>query len=349
MSQLSGKQFSILVAYKHSRADIFVKILEDIADIRVTNLTSDELAEEMKKDYDVVIVDIVIPVSAEMIRNASPKLKAIGTFSHGYDHIDVDEAEERGIKVLNAAVGNVGASTYAVAEHAIGLLIAIVKKTYLLPYIARRGSYSWWDLAGGIEPYFVGTELFGKKLGIIGVGRIGSHIARISSGFKMKVYGYDPYVDRLRVAEDGAELIDDLQELLRISDFLIITAPLTKETRGMIGKEEVNAMKEGIYIVNISRGAIVKEEEIVNGLKEGRIAGYAADVLTYEPPTPDNSPIYREFLKGKLNILITPHTAWLTKETPERYALILGNRVREVLTGEKYTEGDYLKYPASPR
>lgn len=346
---MSGKQFSILVAYKHSRADIFVKILEDIADIRVTNLTSDELAEEMKKDYDVVIVDIVIPVTAEMIRNASPKLKAIGTFSHGHDHIDVDEAEERGIKVLNAAVGNVGASTYAVAEHAIGLLIAIVKKTYLLPYIARRGSYSWWDLAGGIEPYFVGTELFGKKLGIIGVGRIGSHIARISSGFKMKVYGYDPYVDRLRVAEDGAELIDDLQELLRISDFLIITAPLTKETRGMIGKEEVNAMKEGIYIVNISRGAIVKEEEIVNGLKEGRIAGYAADVLTYEPPTPDNSPIYREFLKGELNILITPHTAWLTKETPERYALILGNRVREVLTGEKYTEGDYLKYPASQR
>ena len=187
------------------------------------------------------------------------------------------------------------------------------------------------DLKTGKVPIFPSVELFGKTLGIIGVGRIGSHIARIGRGFCMNVIGYDPYVDKEKALEYGAVLLDDLDELLRRSDFIAIAASLTEETKGMIGKREVSIMKDGVYIVNISRGAIVDEYAIIEGLKSGKIAGYATDVLTVEPPTVEKSPLYAEFLKGGLNIVITPHTAPLTDKAPERYAKILSDKIRTIL------------------
>jgi D-3-phosphoglycerate dehydrogenase len=332
-------RFKVLVAYRHPSIEIFVNCLKDIADIDVEDLGREGVIERLKEGYDALITDLLLPVDSEVIDAGLPRLKVVGTFSIGLNHIDVDYALDNGVQVVNSAAGWVGASTYAVAEHAYALLLTLIRRTPLFREIAKSGSYSWWDLGASPSSPFMGDEIFNSVIGVIGGGRIGTHIARIGRGFGAKVLVYDPFVDRERVWEAGAE-ITELKELLSASQYVFIAAMLTKENDGMLGYDEVRVMK-GAYLVNVSRGELVDENAVVEGLREGRIKGYGADVLAHEPPTVDTSPIYREFLKGKLNILITPHSAWLTGKAMERYARILARRVRESLTGEWLCEGDY--------
>lgn len=321
------------------------RILGDIAEIIEKELTKEKLREEIKKEYDVIIDTIWLPITASMIQSASSTLKVIGTSSVGVDHIDIEAAEKRGIKVVNGATNGICASAYSVAEHAFALLLSVVRKTYRYHEIVKTDACSWKDCYK--LPIFKGIELFGKTLGIIGVGRIGSHIARIGRGFRMKIIGFDPYVDKEKTLEDDVFIVDDLKQLLAESDVIAISACLTKETKKMIGESEISMMKNGVYIVNVSRGMIVEEHAIIKNLKSSKIAGYAADVLWNEPGVNGNSPIFSEFKKGELNISITPHIAFLTDKAPERYPRILGNRIREILTGEKYLhDADYLKIPS---
>lgn len=326
---IAVNKFKVLVAVDDYRVGYLRKHLEDIAEVIVKDLTVEELKEEVKKDYDALVTGIYLPIPKQVIVNASPKLKVIGTLSVGTDHIDIGEAEKRGIVVVNAAFDDMCASKYSVAEHTFALLLTIIKKTHRVRDLMASGQYGWEELKTG--PYLKGIELFGKTIGIIGVGRIGTHVARIAHGFRMNIIAYDPYVDREKKWEDFIVLVDDLDELLKKSDVISINAELTEETRGMIGFEEVKKMKDGVYIVNTARGQIVVEEAIIWGLETGKIAGYATDVLSVEPPTMDSSPIYKAFLEGKLNIIITPHTAPLTDKAPERYGRYLAQRIREVL------------------
>ncbi len=215
------KKFRVLISVPYPRTELLKKILEEIAEIDERSLNQRELEEEMKKgNYDALICwEFSQRITREMLLLANSRLKIIATISVGYDHIDVKSAEEKGIKVINAGTGDMCASTYSVAEFAFWLLLTLIRKSRYAFDAVEKDSPTWSELSqGGI----IGSELFGKTLGIIGVGRIGSHVARIGKGFCMKVIGYDPYVNSEKALQGGAKLVDNSEELLSNSDILSI-------------------------------------------------------------------------------------------------------------------------------
>lgn len=343
-----SKKFRVLIAVPYPSLKLLKEILGDIAEIDEKPLSQKELEVEIKKDdYDALICwEFSQRITKEMIVSAGSRLKVIATISVGYDHIDVKAAKERGIKVINAGLGNTCASTFSVAEFVFFLLLVLVRRSRYLFESVEKNFPTWSNLSqGGV----IGEELFGKTLGIIGVGRIGSHVASIGRGFGMKILGYDPYVVPERVLQNGVNLASSLEELLASSDIISINCCLTDETRVMIGKDEVSSMRNGVYIVNTARGEIIDELSILEGLRQGKIGGYAADVLTGEPPTESSSPLlvaYRN--KERLNFLITPHVAWTSKEgVAKRYPLIIGNRLKAALLEKPaLEEWELLKYPS---
>jgi D-3-phosphoglycerate dehydrogenase len=297
---------------------IAMKLLGEVGEVDVRPMTTEQLREAIG-DYDAVIVSVWHRVTKDVI-DAGRKLKVIGTASVGVDHIDVDYAESKGIRVVSAA----GASTYSVAEFTFGLLLMMVKR--IPENMGRVKGGEWGSL---LTP---GIELFGKTLGIIGLGRIGSYVATIANAFRMRVLAYDPFVDRDRFIEVSAVKVDNLDDLLRQSDFITIHTSLSKESRGLIGAREVGLMKDGVYIVNTARGEVVDENAILNGLRSGKIAGYAADVLTGEPPTEETSPLLMAFKRGEVpNLFITSHIAGVTRESVKRYTLYVARGVRDAL------------------
>ncbi|WP_243674637.1 NAD(P)-dependent oxidoreductase [Vulcanisaeta distributa] len=180
-----------------------------------------------------------------------------------------------------------------------------------------------------------GIELFGKTLGVIGFGRIGSYVASIANAFRMRVLGYDPFVDRERFIEVNAVRVESLDDLLRQSDFITIHTSLTRESKGLIGRREVGLMRDGVFIVNTARGGeVVDENAILEGLRSGKIAGYATDVLTGEPPTEESSPLLRAFKRREVtNLFVTSHIAGgVTRESVKRYTLyVVRGGVRDAL------------------
>ncbi|MEM2282132.1 MAG: NAD(P)-dependent oxidoreductase [Candidatus Hadarchaeales archaeon] len=336
--------FKILVAVSHPGTEFMKKALGARFEVVQKCLGEEELAEEMKKDYDAVVTSHWLPVTREMLESASPQLKAVATLSVGFDHIDLF-AEERGIKIVNAAADHLCASAYTVAEFAWALLLSLLRRVGWYSEAVRVGSPSWEELTRGTDRSLWGRELFNRTLCVIGVGRIGSHVCRIGRGFGMKVIGYDPYVSRERAMECGAVLVDDYLAALSEADFISINPCLTDETRGMVNARAIGAMKKGVYIVNTARGAIVDEWAVLEGLRNGKIAGYAADVLWGEPPTEKTSPLLAAYRRGEPNLLISPHVAWVTEEAIQRYGLIVGNKLRELLTGARFPHppADYLR------
>ena len=339
-----NKKFRVLISVPYPRTEPLKKILEEIAEVDEKHLNQKELEEEIKKDnYDALICwEFSQRITREMLLSANSRLKIVATISVGYDHIDTKTAEEKGIKVINAGMGDMCASTYSVAEFVFWLLLTLVRKTRYIFDSVEKNSPTWSELSqGGI----IGSELFGKTLGIIGVGRIGSHVARIGRGFCMKVIGYDPYVNPEKALQSGAKLVDRLEELLSNSDIVSINCCLTDETRAMIGKHEVSLMKKGIYLVDTARGEIVDENSILEGLRSKKIAGYTADVLTGEPPTEKSSPLLASYRhREKLNLLISPHIAWTSEEgIAKRYPLIIGNRVKGALLGKDIREKEVYR------
>ena len=295
-----------------------MRLLQEVGEVEVRPMMTDQLKDAIR-NYDAIIVSVWHRITRDII-DAGKNLKVIGTASVGTDHIDVEYAESKGIKVVSAA----GASTYSVAEFTFGLLLMMVKRIPENMNKVRGGE--WGSL---LTP---GVELFGKTLGIIGLGRIGSYVASIASAFRMRVLAYDPFVDRERFIEVNAVKVDSLDELLKQSDFITIHTSLTKESRGLIGKREVGLMKDGVYIVNTARGEVVDENAILEGLRSGKIAGYAADVLTGEPPTEETSPLLRAFKRGDVpNLFITSHIAGVTRESVKRYTLYVAKGVRDAL------------------
>jgi len=338
-------KYKILIAVPYPHTEKLKQLLSDIAEVVEKPLKQNELEEEIKKDdYDALICwEFSQRITKDMILSAGKKLKIIATISVGYDHIDAKTAEERGIKVINAGAQELCASTYAVAEFVFLLLLTLVRKVNEPFYALKQNNTAWTKYSEGRG--IIGKELFGKTLGIIGVGRIGSHIGRVGNGFQMNVIGYDPYVNPEKSFQNGVRLVDNLHSLLSESDFISINCCLTDETRLMIGNNEVEAMKKGAYIVNTARGEMVSENAILEGLQNGKIAGYAADVLTGEPPTEKTSLLLGAFRHGKLqNLVITPHIAWTTIEgVARRYPVIISNRIRAALLKETLQEWELLK------
>ncbi len=267
------------------------------------------------KDADGLLCLLTDKISASVIRSA-PKLKVISNYAVGFDNVDAKAATRRKIIVTNTP----GVLTQAVAEHTFALLMAAARRIAESDRFARKGKYKAWS-----PTLFLGSELKGKTLGVVGLGRIGSIVANIAkNGYGMNVIYYSEHRDTEAEAQ-GIKYIN-FDELLVWSDFVSIHVPLTEKTHHLIGDAQFAKMKRTAYLINTARGPIVDEHALIKALKEQRIAGAAIDVFEHEPK------IHPELRKLN-NITITPHTASATNEAREAMATLAVDNLLDVLEG----------------
>ena len=255
---------------------------------------------------------------AEVLR-AGTHLKVIGRHGVGVDNIDVEAATELGIYVTNAPESNAG----SVAEHTIGLIIAAARHFVQCDAALRYGNFE-------IRNQLFGNDIEGKVLGLIGVGRVGRLVARKAArGLSMKVIGYDPFIDPALVPE--VEFTESIENVLKNADFVSLHLPVNDKTKGLIDKIRLLKMKPSAYLINVARGGIVRENDLVEILSENRIAGAALDVFAEEPPSPSNPLLKLD------NVTVTPHNAALTRECMDRMAVHAAQGIDEVLAGRTPT------------
>jgi D-3-phosphoglycerate dehydrogenase len=262
-------------------------------------------------DYEGLIVRSATRVTRAAIA-AATRLEVIGRAGAGVDTIDVDAATQRGIVVMNTPGGN----TTAVAEHTLALLLALARRVPLADATLKAGR---WE-----KSRLQGVELFGKALGILGLGRIGGEVARRALGFRMQVLAYDPYLTREAAERLGVESLE-LDELLTRSDFITIHTPLTGDTRHLIGAAELARMKPGVRLINCARGGIIDEAALAQALATGHVAGAAIDVFEQEPPPADHPLLRLE------QVVATPHLGAATDEAQAAVALAIADQVADAL------------------
>lgn len=261
--------------------------------------------------YEGLIVRSATKVTRVAIA-AGGKLEVIGRAGAGVDTIDVDAATERGIVVMNTPGGN----TTAVAEHTLALLLALTRRVPAADAALKAGR---WE-----KSRLQGVELFGKTLGVLGLGRIGSEVARRALGFRMQVIAYDPYLTRDAAERLGVEPVE-LDELLARADFISIHAPLTGDTRHLLGEAELARVKPGVRLINCARGGLVDEQALARAIRSGRVAGAALDVFEQEPPPADHP------LLGLEQVIATPHLGAATDEAQTAVALAIAEQVADAL------------------
>ena len=264
-------------------------------------------------DYDALIVRSGTKVTAAVIE-AGRNLKAIGRAGAGVDNIDVAKATEKGIFVINAPEGN----TVSTAEHSIAMLASLARNIPAANQAYKQG-------AARREKY-MGVELRGKVLGIIGVGRIGGEVARRAGAMGMKLLAYDPYIAAERIKKLGAEPVD-LDTIMQQADFITLHLPLVASTRHIIGQKELAAMKPGARIINCARGGLVDEAALLSALKEGKVAGAALDVFENDDPKENE-------LFQLDNVVATPHLGASTVEAQDNVAVLVAEQVLTALGGE---------------
>lgn len=289
-----------------------VALLREAPGVEVVEAVKNKrrLMEELPRAH-ALVVRSETKVTAELL-SIGPQLKVIGRAGIGVDNIDVEAATWRGIAVLNAPAAN----TVSAAEHAIGMLLALVRRIPWAHESMQRGA---WD-----RQAFQGFELRGKTLGIVGLGRIGAHVATVARGLGMRLVAHDPFVTEARAQEVGAELLA-LDDLLARADVVTLHLPLTTDTRHLIDRRRLSLMKKTAVLVNTARGGLVDEAALLDALKAGRLAGAAVDVFETEP-LPADSP-----LRTLDRVILTPHLAASTAEAQERVGLEISRSVRDAL------------------
>jgi D-3-phosphoglycerate dehydrogenase len=262
-------------------------------------------------DYEGLIVRSATRVTRAVLA-AGGRLEVVGRAGAGVDTIDVDAATERGVVVMNTPGGN----TTAVAEHTLALLLALARRVPAADASLKAGR---WD-----KSRLGGVELFGKTLGVVGLGRIGREVARRALGFRMQVIGYDPYLPRDAAERLGVESVE-LEDLLSRADVVSLHVPLTAETRHLLGAAELARMKPGVRLVNCARGGLVDEAALAAAIASGHVAGAALDVFEQEPPPPDH-PLLR-----LPEVVVTPHLGAATDEAQTAVALAIAEQVADAL------------------
>lgn len=291
-----------------------IQILKDAKDISVdvkTGLSKEELLN-LIAEYDALLIRSDTKVTSEIIENAK-NLKVIGRAGVGVDNVDIGAASKRGIIVMNTPGGN----TISTAEHTMALILALARN--IAPASVSVKNKLW------ERKKFKGTELFGKILGVIGLGRIGTEVAKRALAFGMKVIAYDPFLSVERAEKLDIETVD-LTKLFESSDIITVHTPVTTETKGLIGKKAFEKMKKGVRIINCARGGIVDEDALYEAVKSGKVAGAALDVYEKEPPT--ESPLLELD-----NVLMLPHLGASTTEAQENVAVDIAHQVVDVLKG----------------
>ncbi len=276
-----------------------------------TGLKPEELLSVIP-DYEALLVRSETKVTAQVL-NAGKKLLVVGRAGVGVDNIDLNAATERGIIVVNAPESN----TLSAAEHTVALMLALARNIPQAHAALKAGK---WD-----RKRFTGVEVRNKTIGIIGLGKVGTEVAKRCKGLDMQVIGYDPMVSPEHARNRGVEMVS-LDELLSRSDFITVHVPLTPATRGLIGEEALRKVKPSVRILNVARGGVIVEEALFKAIEEGRVAGAAIDVFSKEPAT-DNI-----LLKSE-KVVVTPHLGASTIEAQAGVAVDVAEQVIEVLQG----------------
>ena len=298
----------ILVAEKVSPAAL--KIFHDEPEFEV--VTHEQMGDitTAVRDADALVVRSASDVNAKLIE-AAQKLRVIGRAGVGVDNVDADAATRKGIVVMNTP----GANAIAVAEHTLGLMLSLARFIPRADQTTRAGKWEKKSLQG--------TELRGKTLGIVGLGRVGVEVARRAKAFGMKVLAYDPFVSQ-QLARDLEIELTTLDPLYAASDYISLHVGLTPQTAGMINAAAVAKMKKGVRLVNCARGELIDDAALAAALNAGQVAGAALDVFTQEPPT-DSA------LLAAPNVIATPHIAGSTNEAQELVGVQIAMQVKEYL------------------
>ena len=292
-----------------------IKKLRSIGDVEIFK-DMPKNSEELKRrigDADIAIVGW--SHLTEEILKAVEKLKMVSIWATTCHYVDLKTARERKIVVTHVP----GYATEAVAEHVFALLLAAARKLLLADKHVRRGEFDW-------RP-FRGLELAGRTIGVIGTGAIGCRVAEIAKAFKMRILAFDKYPNFERAEEIGMKYVD-LQTLLRESDVVTLHVPLTPETEGLIGKSDIDLMKEGCVLINTSQGKVIDEKALIEALKSRKIAYAGLDVFEEEPPPKDN-PLFK-----LENTVLSPHIGFHTLEAAKRCTEICIDNIVKFIEGQ---------------
>jgi D-3-phosphoglycerate dehydrogenase len=302
----------VLVSDSVDRAGI--EILSQVAQVDVkTGLPLSELISIIP-EYDALMIRSGTQVTKEVIE-AGAQLKIIGRAGVGVDNVDVAAATRQGIVVVNSPEGN----TIAAAEHALAMMMSLSRYVPDANHSVKSGEWN--------RKAFIGAEIYKKTLGLIGLGKIGSHVANVAKAMGMKLIAYDPYISNERAEQIGCRLVE-LDVLIQEADYITLHIPRTEETANLINAEALAKMKPTARIINCARGGLIDEAALAEALKEGRIAGAALDVFGNEPLEAD-SPL-RE---GDKNLILTPHLGASTAEAQVNVAVDVAEQIRDVLLG----------------
>ena len=291
-----------------------IEILKPDFEVDIRDKISHEELLEIIPQFDALMVRSASKVTADVIERAE-NLKIIGRAGVGVDNIDVQAATSKGILVINSPGGN----TIAATEHTCAMMLALARKIPIANQTMQAGEWN--------RKKYVGVELNGKTLGVIGMGRIGAGVAKRAIAFGMEVLGYDPYINEERANSIGVK-IATLDELIEKSDFITVHMPLTDETRGMISMPQMKRMKNSVRLINCARGGIINEQDLAQAVKDGIVAGAAIDVFT-EEPIPKDHPLI-----GVDNIILTPHLGASTVEAQIGVSVDVAEGIRAALNGE---------------
>jgi D-3-phosphoglycerate dehydrogenase / 2-oxoglutarate reductase len=306
-----AEHFRVLLS--DSLAPQGIEVLKRCPQIEVDvkpGLSPSELAAIIGQ-YDALVVRSATKVTREVIERAS-SLKVIGRAGVGVDNVDLEAATRRGVIVMNSPLGN----SVTTAEHTISMMMALARHIPAANAALKAGK---WE-----RGKFTGIEVCNKTLGIIGLGNIGRIVADRALGLKMKVIGFDPILTSEAAAKIGVEIVS-LEQLFKRSDFITVHAPLTEETRGLVGRSAFATMKKGVRILNCARGGIVDEEALLEALQSGKAAGAALDVFVEEPPPPDHPLLKLD------SVIATPHLGAATDEAQVQVAVDIANQVIDLL------------------
>ncbi|MDR1243943.1 MAG: hypothetical protein LBJ79_01985, partial [Endomicrobium sp.] len=305
-----GKMYKILMTYDNTEG-LGALLSNKEFKVDIHNKPSQEELKELIKDYNGLLIRSEVKVTSD-IMDVAGKLKFIGRAGTGVDNVDKEAVTKKGIIVANVPGGN----TISAAEHTIGLMLSLARH---IPESYKSLKNRKWD-----RKNFVGTELFGKTLGLIGLGRIGSEVAKRLNAFGMKIIAYDPFANQEAAKNNNVEL-KSIDEVFAQADYISIHSPLNDSTRGMINADAIKKMKDGVRIVNCARGPIVDEKDLSDAIKSGKVAGAAIDVFAKEPPE-DWTIIDTD------KVVVTPHLAASTDEAQVRIAKEIGEVLVDFFT-----------------
>jgi D-3-phosphoglycerate dehydrogenase len=312
---LQKNMYKILISDKLGQAGLDrLDEMDDMAYDVITGMSKAELMAKLPA-YDALIIRSGTNPDADIIASGT-KLKVIGRAGIGVDNVDLAAATAHGVKVMNTPRAN----SVATAEQTMALMLALCRHTVASHNSVANGE---WE-----RTKFMGTEIAGKTLGVIGFGYIGRLVARRAKAFGMHLVAYDPYIDETVVTAIGGNLVS-LPELLRQADIITLHSVVTPETTNLINAETIAQMKDGVFIVNVARGKLVDEQALADGLQSGKVGGAALDVFWQEPPT--DSPLI-----GLPNVIHTPHLGASSKEAQTRVGVEIVEQVADALRGVEF-------------